>query len=376
MVNFIICEFNPFHNGHAWLLRQLTDAPKVCIMSSHITQRGEFSVCDKWARTEMALHGGADLVLELPAPFAMGNAEKFALGAVTIAKALGVEGRLCFGTEGENVLPRLKQIAKISEQSLSPIVKELLSEGYSYAVAKATAYQRLAPESADLIATPNNMLALEYIKAAPDMPHLAFSRQGVSHDAALSQGVFCSASALRNDMQSYQKFTPPSVHHIYERLLSQHLLPDTDKTDLLMLHSLRTLSHKDWMALSPDGIGVRFYKAIQNAATLTEVLDAVKTKCCTYASLRRIAMKAFLGESPTEKVPYIRILGANACGRELLSHLSPTLPVITKPASVKTLDDTANQLMEYESRLTDHYMFLLPKPEGKGKEFSTSPIMI
>ncbi len=374
MVNFIVCEFNPFHNGHAYLLQHFHEHPNVCIMSGHVTQRGDFAFTDKWRRTEMALRGGADLVLELSAPFAMGNAEVFARGAVAIARATGLEGRFCFGTEGES-LDGLRRLAEISDARLAPTLRALQKNGYSYAAALSAAYSAIEPQAKELLSTPNNVLALEYMRAAKGFSFAAVKRQGTAHDTLDIKDGFCSASALRQCPDQFAAVTPKALHPLYEDILTNDLCPDPHKKDLLWLHALRGLSAEQWDSIAPDGIGRRFYKAVQNAASIENLLEQVKTKCCTFASLRRLAMKAFLGVPPTDTPQYLRVLGANATGKELLSHMTPALPLLIKPAAVKEFSAQAISLMEYESRLTDHFMFMLPRPREKGLEYRTSPIM-
>ena len=152
--------------------------------------------------------------------------------------------------------------------------------------------------------------------------------------------------------------------------------PDKGKTDLLWLLALRRLRTEDWDRLAPDGVGRRFEKAVQSAQSVDEVLTAVKTKCCTLSSLRRTALKAFIGECDADAPAYIRILGANDKGKALLKDMSPTLPILTKSAAVKELSPEAQALMEYESRLTDLYMYLLPTPKQKGLEYLTTPTLL
>ena len=375
MVNFIVCEFNPFHNGHAYLLKSAGAAPKVCIMSSHVTQRGEFSFCDKWTRAEMALKGGADLVLELPAPFAMGQAPRFAAGAMAIARATGLEGRIVFGCEGASK-EALKALSEVTEEQLSPLLKMHLKAGLPYASAMSQAYKELCPEHADLLDTPNNLLGLEYIKAAPEFDFHCVPRIGAAHDAAEGTGDYCSASLLRQNPDAYIEYTPAQLFSLYEKLLSEGLTPEESKVDLVWLHAMRALSAEDWDALAPDGVGRRLYKAIQNADSVEAALEGAKTKCCTHASLRRIALKALIGDCDIEAPCYIRVLGANATGTRLLSQMKPALPVITKPAAVTKLGAESVALMEYESRLTDTYMLLLKNGRQKGLEFLTSPVIL
>ena len=375
MVNFIVCEFNPFHNGHAYLLQAAGEDPKVCIMSSHVTQRGEFAFCDIWIRAEMALRCGADLVLELPAPFAMGQAPRFAAGAMAIARATALKGRIVFGCEGE-ATQGLRALAAVSEDELSPILKKHLKNGLPYAAAMSSAYKELCPEHADLLNTPNNLLGLEYIKAAPAMEFACVPRRGVAHDAATSKGEYCSASLLRQNPSFYKEYTPQAIHPLYEQIIAQGLTPEDGKVDLVWLHALRALRAEQWDALAPHGVGRRLYKAAQNAGSVDEVLDIAKTKCCTHASLRRIALKALIGTLEIDSPPYLRVLGAGERGIRLLSQMAPTLPVLTKPAAVNKLGQNAVMLMEYESRLTDTYMLLLKNGRQKGLEFLSGPIII
>lgn len=375
MVNFIVCEFNPLHNGHAYLLRKAGTDPKVCIMSSHVTQRGEFAFCDKWKRAQMALQSGADLVLELPAPFAMGQAGKFATGAMQIAKATGLSGRVVFGCEGD-AKEGLLALASVSEQTLSPILKKHLKNGLSYALALFKAYQECMPRYAHLLSTPNNLLGLEYIKAAPEMEFLPVERCAVAHDDVCTTDKFCSASYLREHIEQYKQYTPEPTHSMYEQILTDGLTPDPEKCDLLWLYAVRSLNAEQWDALAPNGVGRRLYKAALHAESINQLLDDAKSKFCTHASLRRIALKAFIGESTVDTPQYIRVLGANKTGTNLLSEMHPTLPILTKPAAVNTLADAAQQLMQYESRLTDIYMHLLKNGQPKGLEFLTSPIIL
>lgn len=375
MVNFIVCELNPLHNGHAYLLQAAGNEPKVCIMSSHVTQRGEFAFCDKWKRTRMALQSGADLVLELSAPFAMGQAGKFAAGAMEIAKSTGLPGRVVFGCEGE-VKEGLLALASVGEETLSPLLKKYLKSGLSYAGALAKAYEDCMPQYAHLISTPNNLLGLEYIKAAPEFEFLPVKRLSVGHDATETTDSFCSASFLRENIDKYKQYTPKSTHSIYKQILSDGLFPDAEKTDLLWLHALRQVDVSEWDSLAPDGVGRRLYKAVSTAKSVEEALLAAKSKCCTLSSLRRIALKAFIGDCDINAPQYIRVLGANKTGTDLLSNMRPTLPILTKPAAVNTLPKQAVRLMEYESRLTDTYMHLLKVGQPKGLEFLTSPIIL
>ncbi len=168
----LITEYNPFHNGHLHHLREslrITGADaSVAIMSGHFLQRGEPALLDKWARTEMALAAGVDLVLELPFPFACNSAPCFARGAVQSLDALGVVDALCFGSESGDLDPleRLARLLIERADEIAAATASRLRRGVSYPAARAAVIAGMAPGlSPDLIASPNNILGIEYLRA-------------------------------------------------------------------------------------------------------------------------------------------------------------------------------------------------------------------
>ena len=189
----IICEYNPFHLGHARMLeglRRQYDAPLVCAMSGNFVQRGDAAVARKHARGEMAVRCGADLVLELPTPWAMASAERFAAGGVALLASTGVVSHLAFGSECGDLTALQAAEAALSQPELMPRIRQLLAQGMAYAPARQQAAEELgAPPQ--MLSHPNDILAIEYLKAlrrqkAPMEP-LAVLRQGLrllSADAA------------------------------------------------------------------------------------------------------------------------------------------------------------------------------------------------
>jgi predicted nucleotidyltransferase len=174
LVNGIIAEYNPFHNGHQYhmnVAKEHTGADyTIVVMSGNFVQRGAPALLDKFKRAEMALRGGADLVLELPAYYAASSAEYFATGAVAILDKLGVVNHLCFGSECGDT-ETLKQIAAILSQEPDEYVellRDYMREGMSYPAARTTALLQYAPSFSkyrDVFSSPNNILGIEYIKA-------------------------------------------------------------------------------------------------------------------------------------------------------------------------------------------------------------------
>ena len=168
MINAVICEFNPFHNGHKYLLQKAKEKTgadaTVCIMSGNFVQRGEAALWDKHTRAASAVRGGADLVLQLPTAHTLSGASVFAQAGVFIADSFGVPTSLCFGSENADI-GELFALADIDREKLSQNFKKLTAKGISYAAAAQKAYE-LCSANADILKSPNNLLAFEYIKAA------------------------------------------------------------------------------------------------------------------------------------------------------------------------------------------------------------------
>lgn len=201
----IIAEFDPFHRGHAHLIAQakaaLPGAPVVCAMSGPFTQRGEAAIVSKYARAEMALRCGADLVVELPVQWAASSAESFARGGVQILHALGVT-HLAFGSESGD-LTALQAVAQALDSDAFPnALRPYLQQGLPFASARQKALETLVGvETAACLTRPNNLLGIEYLRAiqtlAPEMRALTIPRVGVPHNAAGVNEGFASASQIR-----------------------------------------------------------------------------------------------------------------------------------------------------------------------------------
>ena len=199
----IISEYNPFHRGHAWQIDALraqlgADTAVVCAMSGHWVQRGECALTDKWTRAGMALRGGADLVLELPTPWATSSAESFARGGVGILVAAGVVDTLSFGSEGGDTAPLYRAAACLGSEEYRTALRRFLDKGLPFAACRQAAVEELLGREAALcLSRPNDNLAVEYLRALPErMGALAVRRVGAEHDGA-PVGGYASASAIR-----------------------------------------------------------------------------------------------------------------------------------------------------------------------------------
>ncbi len=204
MATAIICEFNPFHNGHAYLLseaKRLTGEPNLAIMSGSFTQRGEAAVCDKFTRAGAALRHGADLVVELPTAFAVANAERFAQGGVRIAKSFTDVNTLAFGCETDNLDALRAAAAAIRSERVNALIAAEMRGGGYYPRALEEALRAVCGEEvAAAVSSPNNILAVEYIRAleGTEIRPLPVMRQGAAHDSDKTSGGFASASYIRS----------------------------------------------------------------------------------------------------------------------------------------------------------------------------------
>ena len=209
----IVAEYNPFHNGHLYQLqasRQQAGAEcAVVVMSGNYTQRGEPAIVDKWARAEMALHSGADLVIELPVAYAMGSAEYFAYGAVKLLDSLGAIDMICFGSEAGSIdnLSAAARILADEPENYRSYLKEFLSEGISFPAARQKAISLYAKSIygkdhlSSLLKSPNNILGIEYLKALlrlkSNIIPMTIERIGSNYNSAELSGNMSSATSIR-----------------------------------------------------------------------------------------------------------------------------------------------------------------------------------
>ena len=342
MVTGIICELNPFHSGHKYLfetVKQSENDAVVCCMSGNFVQRGAFAVYDKFTRAKTALENGADLVIELPAAYSTLSAEGFCRAGVELLEATGIVDRLAFGAENDNI-DALKEIAeKLLDKDTQKRITEEMKSGISFAAARSRALDT------DLLDYPNNILAVEYLKATK-LPCVAVKRIGKGHDTDDEE---YSSSAIRSK-------------------LSGDEISSMQNCEIAVLSKLRTMTAQDFLKITDvsEGLENRIVEAVRNAATLEELYDLIKSKRYAHSRIRRIILRAYLGiyNAPKEP-PYIRILGFNAKGRELLSEMKKRAekPIITK---LSDCDESTLEFFEQECKSTDLYNlgYKLPRPCG------------
>lgn len=341
----VISEFNPFHNGHKYLVDKIKSEYADCIiaiMSGNFVQRGDIAITDKFERAQAALDNGCDLVVELPTTFALSSAQRFAQGGVAIANALGAD-MLCFGTEDENI-DMLKMIANVTEsKDFSDLIRYYLADGQYYPKAFENSINgTLGEQYSSLVRKPNNTLAIEYIRALKNthLTPVAIKREGAQHDCEETSSNIASATHIRNlirEGKDCSSFTNMKIEDF----------TDIKKLETVILYRLRTMT-PDELSNLPDvseGLHNRIADCANSSNSLEELFDKLKTKRYTLARLRRIVMYAVLNITKDDmkmKVSYIRVLGMNNNGAKLLKNAS--LPLICKyPQDVKALSNKAQK---------------------------------
>lgn len=393
----IVSEYNPFHSGHSYHIAQTraalgTDTGIVCVMSGNFVQRGENAVFTKNARAEAAVRAGADLVLELPLPWAVSGAECFARGAVGMLGAAGAVTHLSFGSECGDLSKLTEAVELLLRPEMDEMTREVLDSGVSYAAARQTAAGRLAGSPMTILSQPNNILAIEYLKAIRTQ-HLPLApitvrREGADHDALFGAG-YPSAAQLRRMLcngENVSSRIPASAYRVFERELEQGRGPvRPEALETAILSRLRMLPPEAYAALPDAGEGAenRLFRAAHHAATLSGVIDDTKTKRYAYSRLRRMALGAVLGLRAGDSSgipPYLRVLAANGSGLGILRRMQETalLPVLTKPADVRLLDTRAQHTFALECAATDLFVLGFPTAAERycGRDWRTSPFIM
>ena len=379
----IIIEYNPLHAGHLYQLEETRrilgqDTAIIGVMSGDFVQRGDFAIVGRQARAKAAVESGVDLVLELPLPWAVGSAERFADGGVAALAATGVVDRLVFGSECGDAAALERVASVLLSEGFPALLKQELSTGVSFAAARQQAVERMeTSEDAALLAQPNNILGVEYCKSLlrreSAIRPLTIQRKGAGYHETEPEAELPSATMLRQLLRSGEREKAltrmaPAMRAAFEEEARLGRAPVLlEICERAILARLRSMSEADFAALDEgrEGLYHRLYEASRTAAGLEEILESAKTKRYAYARLRRMVLWAWLGMTPKdfpEEIPYLRVLAANETGRELLARMRKTaaVPVVTKPQHVRRLSREAQALFELEARAADLYALAYP----------------
>lgn len=375
----IICEFNPFHNGHKYILekaKNLTEEPVIAIMSGSFTQRGETAITDKFTRAKIALQNGADLVIEMPVFGAISCAERFAKAGVSLAKAFDCVNYLAFGCENDDIDCFYKLIEAKENAGVNELIKKKMSEGDYYPRAFESAVsETCGVQISNILRGSNNVLGLEYISClrGTGIKPLLIKRIAVEHDSDIVNMEYASASFIRKKLRNGERadeYMPCADFDITQ----------PSNLESAVLYKLRSMTPDDFRALPEVGEGLenRFIDAVKNNVTTEEIINAVKTKRYTRARLQRIVTAAFLGvddELQRSEAMYVRVLGFSSVGAALLKTCR--LPVVTSVAKAfDRLDEMALKSLRLDIFSTDIASLAFDERKKTGADYTTPVIKI
>lgn len=341
----IICEYNPFHNGHLYHLNKIKELYKdytiILVLNSYFMQRGDTSIFDKWTKTDIALNLGVDLVIELPFVFGTQSSDIFAKGAIEILKELKVD-ILVFGSESDDI-NKLNKIAKIGlkNKNFDTLIKKYFKEGISYPLAVSKATYKLTGEN---VKEPNDLLGISYIKEilkqkASITPY-TIKRNNSYHSLNIND---YSGTALRKallEKKSIKKYVPPITYRrIPKRIIS------FDNYFSLLKYKIEIDKNKlDIYQTVDEGIENRIIKNIETSSSLEELISKIKTKRYTYNKIKRMLVHilcSFTKEEATKcsNITYIRTLGFNMTGQQYLKAIKKeiSIPIISKYSDINCL---------------------------------------
>ncbi len=375
----IICEYNPFHNGHAYQLRQaktLSNADAVvCFMSGSFVQRGEAAIMDKYTRAKHAVFAGADVVVELPTVFATSNAELFAKGGMRLLSSIPSVKHICFGAETADTSAFLAAAKHLNNEpsDVSKTIKALTGVGMSYAQARAQAFSAYIPSN--MLTSPNNVLGLEYTRALldgnADIEILPVQRLGGGYNDKTLQENFSSASAIREGIQKGDEVANTLPSFVYPDL------PKDLENRLDCLEKFAVLStDKNTLARVCDcteGLENAFQKAAKSEKPLTQSLVSARY---TASRIRRIALQnllkieeSFIRQCLVNPL-YLRVLAAKKERTDILSALAESeFPLITRVHDENILTGLAKRAFERDLFAENVRNLLYPIPSQEKNIF-------
>lgn len=383
----IIAEYNPFHTGHEYQIKYVKEklgADFVVIaMSGDFVQRGTPALFSKYVRAEMALKGGADLILELPVSSSTASAELFAKGGVQLLDGIGVTDILCFGSEcgDTHILMELAKLLVDEPPEFQAALRLNLKEGMTFPKARSQALTEILPEPwkyQQVLSSPNNILGIEYCKAIlrekSSISPAAIKREGNDyHEKSLAENIFPSASAIRkaimdtHNARTLENFLPESCRDVFFQTVSDHnyLL----ENDLDLIYRYRLLQETEELLCSyldmSHSLARRILSCRNQYETFTQFANQLKTKDITHTRIQRALLHMLLHiHNVPEQIPYARVLGFRKSSASLLGEIKKRshIPLLTKlsdaskvlqenPHSLDLLEETTFSSNLYENIL-------------------------
>lgn len=332
----IICEYNPFHNGHIYHLNKVKELNKdnciILVMSSYFMQRGEVNILNKWDRTSIALLYGVDIIVELPFVFATQSADTFAYGGISLLNHLKVDN-IVFGSETSNI-NELTKIANIQNSSnYDTSVKKYLDKGLNYPTAMSKALYDLGLNKID---NPNDLLGISYIKAInklnSNITPITIKRTNSYHNSDINSSIV-SASTIRNNLRNNINMDyaiPKETKNKINKVISMEDYFPFLKYKILTENNLEKYKSVD------EGLASKIKKEIIKSKSYNELIMNIKSKRYTYNRLSRMFTHILCNFTKEEsdnlkEIEYIRILGFSDKGKKYLNQIKKdiNIPVIT-----------------------------------------------
>ncbi len=378
MVNIgIVCEYNPFHNGHVYHINEIKklypDSRIILVMSGNFIQRGDVSIINKWDKTRIALNHGVDLVIELPFVFATQGADKFAHGAVEILDALGVD-KLVFGSEC-NDIDLLRSLANIqvNNKNYDVLVKNYIDNGVNYPTAMSNALKDCGGVN---ISSPNDILGLCYIKEIirlnSSIEPVSIERTCDYHDSSIN-GNICSASAIRLSLKKGDDISN------YVPTDSYNYINNCSISDLYGLIKYKIMTCDDLCSFVTvdDKIMYSLKKNIYSCDNFESFISSVKSKRYTYNRIKRMLLHILCDFTVSENsqcadIHYIRVMGFNSIGRDFLNEIKKNcnVPIISNFSGLRDI------MLDIEFRSTCIYSLIFNNSNDIiSSEYKNKPII-
>ena len=373
----IICEYNPFHNGHIYHLQKIKemfpDSMIILVMSGEFTMRGEISLLNKWDKTKIALKYGVSLVIELPIIYAVNSSDMFAEGAIKILELLKCD-YVIFGSES-NDIETLTQITKtmINNPTFDTLVKEHLDNGHNYPTSLSYALKKIINKDVN---NPNDLLGISYIKQIIinnyHIKPMSIKRTNNYHDKEINNTI-TSATSIREALKNHYDISNNVPKETNDLIIKDDIT--NNYFYLLKYQIINNLDNLSDFGDVSEGIDNLIKNNIFKAKSLNELIDLTKTKRYTYNRLNRIFIHILLNIKKKDinklkEIKYIRILGFDKLGRNYLKEIKKeiNIPLITKYSDIK------NDNLSFQRKISSIYYMIINKEELNIIENKSIPI--
>jgi len=397
----IIAEYNPFHNGHFY---HLSESKKrsgaescIAVMSGNFMQRGDPAMLSKWERAKIAVDCGIDLVFELPFVFACNNAEYFAKGAVQILNGISCVDAISFGSESGDIEKLTQAAHAITHETdeFKSRMKESLGKGNSFPKARAEAVRLTAgAEAAEILEQPNNILAVEYIRALlrtnSAIVPMTIERKGQGYHSTELAADFASASGIRNsllehcDVGKIKEYVPEACFSDIKRV-GADINQKYNNLFLLLCAKILSESEEDLEEIfsAGEGLGYKMKKAVRDSQNIEGLISGIKSKRYTRTRIQRLLTHALLGfkgadfkDILDQGLNYARVLAFNDRGAALLKKIKetePQIPVLTNINKQTGDGDGVVKLLRYDILASDLYNLISGNDLYQKSDFVTAP---